>query len=443
MPTGEPLEPEDRGDPTGEETHRASPVGKPRHSLVRSDGPVQDVPSLTTSTLEATGTASSAPLEGAGGVRWALRIALWPWLVSRVLVAGALGVARILSTTGHLSATARARVQQGLLGWDAGWYESIARHGYWGASHASLRFFPLVPAAARALSSVLPFLGVGGALVVVTNASALVGLAWLAALARREGSLFGSQHEPAESFARRAAWLMALAPPAFTMVMGYAEGTLLALSVGVFWALRRHRWWWAAVLGLFAGLCRPIGVFLVVPALVEAVRTGSDDAGRSGRVGRACSVLAPAAGFGAFLGWVGWRYGDALAPLRIQEEGSHRGAFADPFPTLAHDASLLVRGTHLGTALHLPWVLLAIVLLVVCLRRFPVSYGGFAAAVLVAAVTTSNLDGFERYALSAFPLILAASTLVRARRTEIVLLSVSAAAMVGYAVLAFANVYVP
>ena len=76
----------------------------------------------------------------------------------------------------------------------------------------------------------------------------------------------------------------------------------------------------------------------------------------------------------------------------------------------AHDASLLVHGHHLGSALHLPWALLAVALVVVALRRWPLSYGAFAAAVLVVALTASNLDGFERYALSAFPLVLAGAT---------------------------------
>ena len=106
--------------------------------------------------------------------RWALGTALWPWIVSRVLVAGALALAHELVSGRGVAASEAARVHQGLLGWDAGWYESIARHGYAGAGHASLRFFPLVPALARALS-VLPGLGVGAALVVVANVSALGG----------------------------------------------------------------------------------------------------------------------------------------------------------------------------------------------------------------------------------------------------------------------------
>src|SRR5580658_11057209 len=99
----------------------------------------------------------------------------------------------------------------------------------------------------------------------------------LAVLARRETG--------DEALARRAAWLMCLAPAAFTQVMGYAEGTLLALTVGTMLALRARAWWWAAALGLAAGATRPVGLLLVVPAAVEALR-GRRDAPLDRRLGR-------------------------------------------------------------------------------------------------------------------------------------------------------------
>ncbi len=376
-----------------------------------------------------TGTSVGGPAEW----WWALRTAAVPWVVARVAVGAALAVARELADRTHPLPSVVRRVHEGLLGWDAGWYEAIARHGYGGVGHASLRFFPLVPLLARGLSS-LPGVGVGAALVVVANLSALGGAALLAALARRDTG--------DERLATRAAWLVCIAPPAFAQVMGYAEGTLLLLAVGMFLALRGRAWWWAAGLGVAAGLTRPIGVLLVVPALVEALR-GVRDVSWSGRFARAGAVAGPAAGFGAFVAFVGLRYGDALAPLRVQQEGTLRGGVADPLSTLSHDASLLVHGHHLGEALHLPWALLAIALTVVAWRRWPASYGAFATVVLGVALTASNLDGFERYALSAFPLVLAAATVTAGRRVERAALTVGTAGLVAYAVLTFTNLYVP
>jgi hypothetical protein len=364
---------------------------------------------------------------------WALRVSIIPWIVARLAVGAALAIAHQLASSDHLSSAAVARINEGLLGWDAGWYESIARHGYAGAGHSSLRFFPLLPILARGLSE-LPGVGVGAAVVVVANVSALVGTGILVALVRREtGDI---------RLAERAAWLVCLAPAAFTFVMGYAEGTLLVLCAGTFLALRTRHWWWAAGLGVAAGLTRPLGAVLVLPALVEAVR-GLRSTGTGERIGRVAAVAGPVVGTGAFLGWVGWRYGDALTPLRLQEEGGHHGHLADPFVTLAHDASFLAHGHHLGEGLHLPWVLLAVVLAAVTLRTWPASYGIFAVAVLAVALTGSNLDSFERYALSAFPLVLAGAKLTASDRVFRVVLVLSAAGLVGYALLAFANLYVP
>jgi hypothetical protein len=386
--------------------------------------------------LRSSGGATARALRAASSRRdlsWGIRSAVVPWVTARVIVAGALAAAHEFVIQAKPSAAVATRVHEGLLGWDAGWYESIARHGYAGAGHLSLRFFPLVPLLTRALSYV-PGVGVGVALVVVANVSAFVGVALLAVLARRETG--------DEALARRAAWLMCLAPAAFTQVMGYAEGTLLALSVGTMLALRARAWWWAAALGLAAGATRPVGVLLAVPALVEVLGV-LRGAPADRRVARLAAVVGPPVGLAAFLGWVGWRYGDALAPFKVQQQGSLRGGVSDPLRTLGHDASLLVHGQHLGSALHLPWAVLAIALLFVVLRRWPLSYGAFAAAVLVVALTASNLDGFERYSLSAFPLVLAGASVTAGPRLERVVLTVAAAGLVTYALLAFTNLYVP
>jgi hypothetical protein len=373
------------------------------------------------------------------GARWGVRTAAAPWLAARALVLAALVVARELVSDGVLSAKSAARVHQGLLGWDAGWYQSIAAHGYGSKSSGSLRFFPLVSILARGLGEI-PGISVGAGLLVVANLSALGAAAALACLVR---------HETGDTkLARRAAWLLCLAPPAFTFVMGYAEATFVLLCVGSLFAMRCRHWWVAAGLAVLAGLARPLGALLAVPAIIECSRTwrsahSTYSQTRSKRSAALVAVIAGPLGCGAFLAWAGWRYGDAFAPLRRQEQSGHRGALADPIRTLAHDASLLVHGKHLGTALHLPWVILAIVLLVACATKWPASYSAFAFCILAVALTASNLDSFERYALSAFPLVLGAASMMRSSRYETAVFVLAAGGLVCYSVLAFTGVYVP
>jgi hypothetical protein len=409
----------------------------------------------------------SAPRGWAARAGRALVAVLPQWVVARLVVLGALALAHLVVDRDHPSAATAARVHQGLLGWDAGWYEAIARVGYGLLGHQSLRFFPLFPLVGRALAY-LPGVSAGVALVVVANLSALVATALLRILVVRES---GDQR-----WADRSVWLFSLAPPAFVLVMGYAEGLLLVLAVGCFLAIRRGSgrgwtgavgagagtvadgaigddadppttstvapaWLWAAVLGAAAGLTRPVGVLLAVPVAIEALRRWRT-AGGGERALAVVATLAPVAGAGAFLAWSAGVYGDGLLPLRVQTQAGHHGGLSDPFRTLAHDVTGVVHH-HFGTALHVPWVVLVAALVVVCWWRLPASYGAFATAVLVVALTGTNLDSFERYALGAFPLVVAAASLTAGRRVERSVLVLAAAGLAGYALLAFLNLSVP
>jgi hypothetical protein len=299
----------------------------------------------------------------------------------------------------------------------------------------------------------VPGVGVGPALVLLANLSALVAMAALVILV---------DHDTGDpQLARRSAWLLALAPPAYSLVLGYADGPLLMCSVVTLLAARTGRWWWAAAAGVAGGLVRPVGILLVIPVLIEAWRSERADrnepsgtsgtAGRAGSTGtswtghlsRGVAVVAPAAGAGIYLGWVDSQFHDFLLPLRLQQQSGHRGALTLPLDSMGHNLTSVVHGHHLGSALHIPWVVLAVVLLVLVARRLPASYTAFAAAVLVVSLTSSNLDSFERYALGAFPLVVAASTLTSRRGVEVGVLVLSAAALVAYAFLAFVGIVVP
>ena len=154
------------------------------------------------------------------------------------------------------------------------------------------------------------------------------------------------------------------------------------------------------------------------------------------------AAVAPIVGGAVFLGWSWLAYGDPLVPVHAQQAAGQRGGFVDPVTSVAHEARLFVHG-HIGSGLHDPWALGLVVLLVVCLFRWPASYTAFAAVTLVLALSSRNLDSLERYALSAFPLVLAGATLTASGRVERGVLALSAAGMAGYATLAFLNAYVP
>jgi hypothetical protein len=369
-----------------------------------------------------------------------LREALPPYVVARAAVLGALGLAHfIVDRTHPATPGVAARVHAGLLGWDAGWYETIARVGYGPLGAQSLRFFPGLPLLTHALAWV-PGLGDGPALVLLANVAALVATAMLYVLVRRETGQ--------AAVARRAVWVLSLLPAAFVLVMGYAESLLLVLAIGCFLALRppadstrRPHFAVAGLLAFGAALTRPIGVFLFLAIGAEAIRWWQR-LGREERVAGIGAVAAPFVGLVAFLAWAKHTVNDWWAPLRVQLQNSHHGGLADPFATLYDDAKGLLHH-HVGTALHVPWVLLAAAMLLVCWRKLPAPYSLFAAAVLATAVSGSNLDSFERYALSAFPLSIAAALLLTESQMERLVLTVLSAGLAAYALLAFLNISVP
>ncbi|WP_261560502.1 hypothetical protein [Frankia tisae] len=387
------------------------------------------------------------------------------WLAARLVVLTALAMTKFIADNARGDQGVRLQTTD-LLGWDAGWYKTIAEAGYSGAGNESRRFFPLLPALVRVLSH-LPGAGdhVGIVLLLVVNLCALGFALTLVRLARVEG--LGSD----TTF--RLIWFAALAPPAFVLVMGYAEALAGLLAVAVFLGARSRRWELAAAAALLGGLCRPLGVLLAVPVAVEAARglplpglrrlgpppqavvgraRRATSAGGIGHIGggiggrdllrRLMAVLAAPAGAAIYVIWSARTYGDGLAPFTLQRDAARHGSTGNPLSVLWHAA----RGTfsgELGTGLHVPWLLLALLALVVMARQLPVSYVLWSALVLAAVLTGSNLDSAERYVYGAFPFLLVAALVTARREVFTFALVTSTAAMTLYATLAFTLSYVP
>jgi hypothetical protein len=365
-------------------------------------------------------------------VREDLRVAVVPWVASRVIVVAALALARYLPD--NVRSLARpVQLGQGLFAWDAAWYRTIAEHGYGFNVNETVRFFPLVPLLSRGLGEV--FLGhTAVALIVIANLSALLLGALLHRLVLVDTADGGT--------AVRAAWFALLLAPAVSLVLGYAEATAMALGVGVFLAVRSNRWWAAAGLALLAGLCRPVGVLLVVPLLVEAIPGWRTRAWRD-HVSRIAAVVAPVAGMGIYLAYVGIDFGDPAKPFSIQNRSTLRGGFVDPFSRLVRAAGDMFSGDRFGSGLHLVWAVIFAALLVVVIRRLPASYAAYCAVTLVLGLSADNLDSFERYCMSTFPFLVAIAIVTRRPGAERAALTLTAAGLFAYSVLAFFGTWVP
>jgi hypothetical protein len=287
----------------------------------------------------------------------------------------------------------------------------------------------------------IPLFGsVGIALIVIVNVAALAAGVLLYRLTVFE---WGDRR-----LADRAVWLLALFPPAAVLVLGYAEALLLVLSIACFLALRRKQWWSAAAVGFLAGLCRPLGVALAVPALIEGLR-GLRGA-RAGRrpprpadlAGRIAAVVAPLLGCGVYLAWVQREFGDWFLPIDQQNTTELREGWANPLSTVWHAVDS-VNDQQLGEALHLPWIVAFGALLLLAARRLPASYSIYSGILLVIALSGHTLGSFERYGLSAFPLVIAFAMEVTRTRTELIAVAVCAIGLTGFTTLEMLGTFVP
>jgi len=160
-------------------------------------------------------------------------------------------------------------------------------------------------------------------------------------------------------------------------------------------------------------------------------------------VRRITAVAGPPLGLVTFLAWVDHVRGDAFLPFSVQKRASLRGDFVDPVTRLVDAFSDLVHGDRFGSGLHFVWAVAFLALLVVVWRKLPGSYTAFTAVTLLVALSAENLDSFERYALGAFPLLLALAIVTRRDVVERTVLTLAAGALVGYSVLVFFGVSVP
>jgi hypothetical protein len=354
----------------------------------------------------------------------AARAVLVPFVLSRVIVIVVLATVRHVVTTNHFAMPLAAH--DGLLAWDASWYRDIARSGYGGVAPEGLRFFPMFPILGRIVAW-LPGVSAAFGVVFVANVSALVLGFVLYRLAMYE------RDDP--DLARRAVWLVYLVPPAFVLVMGYAEATFMALAAAVLLCLRTRSWWLAALFGFLAGLTRPVGVLLAVPAVVEGWQRRDAKA--------IVPALAPGAGMLVFLAWAERRSHDLLYPLRAQQDPTRRGHWVDPVSAVAHNTRELFTGDHVSAGIHALSAVVFVLLLIVVARRWPLSFTVYAAAALVVALSSRNLDSLERYGLATVPFVLAGADVIAEPGTERIVLTLAGAGLVLASVLAFTGVLVP
>jgi hypothetical protein len=293
--------------------------------------------------------------------------------------------------------------------WDSNWYLRIAESGYSWPS-VTPAFFPGYPLLVAGLGRVLAdrFVLAGLAVSLAACAAAFV------LLHRLVLERVGSQD------AVRSVLYLALFPTSFFLGAVYGESLFLLLAIGTFVLAERGRLGWASIAAGMALLTRAQGVALL-PALAVF-------AWRSDRRRRSLALLLVPAGM--FL----------LFPLSLEVWVGHGLAFVDAQKVWERSLAALgplgglVQAIGEGDVVGPLLAVAMLALAVLAWRILGAAYGLYALAALAIpmALPSERLGGlysFPRFALVAFPCIVALAVLGRDRRVHVAVVAVLAAGL--------------
>ncbi len=301
--------------------------------------------------------------------------------------------------------------------WDACWYERIATLGY--QSHpASVGFFPLYPALMRVVG--VPF---GGHLtlagILISSVAYIAAMIGLYRLVCRDFD--------AES-AQRAVLYLSVFPSAFFLFAPFTEALFLALSVWVLYAARQGHWGVTAPLALLAGLTRIQGALLALPLAWEWWRQRRHpDGARRRRPWAALVPALPPSGFLLFL-----LYSEVVTGATAFQAQRTQWGVTGRWPWTAVITSWREARAHSDPieVLNLASLILFSVLLIIGVRRIPLSYALYAAPQLLLMGARQTLVGSPlastyRYVLVLFPAFVVLAWLGQRRRLHYAWLCIS------------------
>jgi hypothetical protein len=328
----------------------------------------------------------------------------------------------------------------GWVRWDAGWYNTIATHGYTYTKgvQSPVAFFPAYPLLMRAASNVFGtnVLQTGIVITVVCGlGTAVVFHRWCRLRLDAAGAAVSV--------------LVFLLYPYTYYLFGsvYADSVFLLFAIGAFLLAEHDHMVLAGLAGAVATAARPVGGALVIGLIVLVLTRRQALVRRDGERGakrfvpvllfnrlRAgdAGVLLSAAGLAAYCVYLWVRFD---APLAFVDQTGVPGWDQSPGPATWFKIDFFREMTSSQSAFNYvrflaqAGVTVAALLLVwAIVRRFGWAYGSYALVIVVIpALSTKDFTGMGRYVLAAFPCFAALGGLLTARpRLAVAVLAASA-----------------
>jgi hypothetical protein len=320
---------------------------------------------------------------------WLLREVVAPFAVTRLALTGV----GLYAASGNLLAA--------WANWDAGWYLSIAQHGYNSQNdinQSNAAFAPALPLLMHVASGLLGPLASEDAVmwcgVVIVNLALLVALGYLVALVRQDFDA---------PTAARAALYALVFPSTLFLSAVYPHAVFLGAAIPAFYYARRGQWWLAGALGAVAALARVQGCVIALPLALEYLSAhryrlrhlGSD----------ALALLLPIGAALAFAAILWLQVGDPLAMFSAGGAWQrHFGAPWDAFlPYLSQPFGAHGSNT---SPLDLAFTLLLISLTILAWVRLRASLALFSTLLLLISLSSGLLVSSMRYGLELFPIFI-------------------------------------
>jgi hypothetical protein len=296
--------------------------------------------------------------------------------------------------------------------WDGRWYLLIAQHGYPHRMYqeglgSRWAFFPAFPAAIRGVAAVTRLSPPDAAVA----AAFIFGLTATIALWLCVRELFG------HALAGRATLLFVFFPLSCTLSFAYTEGLFLTAAAGALFALQRKWWITAALLACVAGLTRITGLVVVLCVLVVVLPV----AWRERRARPALAAAIAPVGFAGFMLYSWTMVGTPVAFLSSERfwQGQHFVWFRTPVDAVLSLVTFGARGMTLAHAAYCTAAVAFVCVGIVCLlelsrtRGVPSSWWIYTIGTVAIAFSAFYSDSIPRYAMVAFPLLVAIAWHVR------------------------------
>ncbi|WP_422926020.1 mannosyltransferase family protein [Singulisphaera sp. PoT] len=371
--------------------------------------------------------AEPAPAESGLSFGSAIRLAVMAFLLGRGLLFAfdAVGVAMTLERPdSQLSPRDPWRAfpghpfWDGWARWDSGWYRIIAERGYgdrtWGTN--VLAFFPLFPYATRALATVVGNHWVAG--LIVSNASLLVSLVFLARIAARYLDPDG---------VKRTLLYLLVYPSAFFLSAYYSEGLFLLVTVLAFHEYLSKRYLLSGFFGGLAALTRPTGIALFAAFALDYLwKLSKRSTPFSARI---LGLALIPAGLGIFMLMLFVHANDPFA--FVKAHGSWGRSFASPSQALwaairGIDWTLPRDHVNAVTALDALTGALFLVLPLRLFKRYDPALPIYAMILILMPLSTGSLKSLLRLECVSFPAFLALAELGKSREADRIIVFVSA-----------------